>query len=497
MEYLSFQHYILYKFTVSDMKQLFYFSAVMYCMSCSAPVKEHSTHTLLHHINIRLNEEFIGNGGAFIAYDDGITGIEESGSMPPFFSLSAKEKMHTYIHFGNRGQGPEEFIHPSLIQYLDKNVFGAYDLVTKTYGEVAIPRNTSSVRTFARTVLSSHPFAAIKTAYGQYVGLSTKEGLLVLMDSAGREIAPFFEYPCRNEDERAVKNYLRAMAYQGTLVASPQKTKCVYAALDGEIIHFYSIRKDSIILIDKIEKTYPRYKPEDNGMSYSSMMDWGNTVGYISLAVTDRFIYALYCGKTYEELKKETGSIMLTGNQLRIFDWTGRMVRTCTLDVSCRYIGATNDDSRLWAMACLPEITPVCFDLNETPSNDTRLETPSAVKDGNSAEKTLLFNPADNQQDRTAATSVMKNDSRRINQLNMGKIKPGEVRKYTFHLQTRVTSLRATSDDIILRDSTVLSNQSWIFVSLTKQRTGEFNDTIYISSDADKMILVITGEVVK
>jgi hypothetical protein len=466
-------------------------------MSCRAPVKEDYGNRVLHYINVNLKEEFIGNGGAVIAYKDGMAGIEESGSLPPFFFLSEKEHAHTYTHFGRRGQGPDEFIRPYPIQYLDDDVFGVYELMLKTYREVTVPRNGSPARTAGQVTLSSRPFSAIKTACNQYAGLSTREGLLVLMDSAGKEIASFFEYPWQNEDEHAIKNHLRAMAYQGTLAANPQKTKCVYAALAGEIIHFYSIQKDQILLVNKIEKTYPLYKPEDNGTSYSSMMDWDNTVGYISLAATDRFVYALYCGKTYRSLNEENGSTTPEGCQLRIFDWTGKMVKTCTLDVPCRYIGVTGDDSRLWAMACLPEVTPVYFDLNEMPANDIVEEATPAVKEENRMEKAPFPVPAVKKADGNAATPAGKDDSSKVNQLNAGKIKPGEIKKYTLPLRVRVTSLQATSEDIVLRDSVTPSGQSWIFISLTKQKTGKFNDTIYLSSDAGKITLVVSGEVIR
>jgi hypothetical protein len=66
---------------MSDMKQMLCFLVVMYCVSCSAPVKEHSGNMHLHHINVAMSEEFIGNGGTVIAFNDGLAGIEESGSL--------------------------------------------------------------------------------------------------------------------------------------------------------------------------------------------------------------------------------------------------------------------------------------------------------------------------------------------------------------------------------------------------------------------------------
>jgi hypothetical protein len=82
-------------------------------------------------------------------------------------------------------------------------------------------------------------------------------------------------------------------------------------------------------------------------------------------------------------------------------------------------------------MDCLPEIMPVYFDLNEMPANDDTGEASPAVKDGNVAEKMAFPDPAVKTA-KVAATPAMKNDSPKINQLNAGKIKPGEIKKYDY-----------------------------------------------------------------
>jgi hypothetical protein len=271
------------------------------------------------------------------------------------------------------------------------------------------------------------------------------------------------------------------MAYQGSIAINPRKTKCVYATLDGEIIHFYNIIENEISLISKTEKAYPKYKPEDNGTEYYSSMDANNTIGYISLAATDRFVYALYCGKKYNELYRAGNRPSIAGEQLRIFDWTGTIVKTVMLDVPCQHISATNDNRRLWAMAILPEITPVYFDLDENVSFDAGQSSAGKVS----------------KEQNSASVSMKKDGSPKVNQLNAGKIKLGETKKYILPMLVPVTSHRTSSEDIILRDSVDMSNKSYIIVNLTKQKTGVFNDTVYLSLDSNKITLVISGEVLK
>jgi hypothetical protein len=464
-----------------------YFSMFVCCLSCTTAERKTSENLLLHYTVPDLSEEYVGSGGAIIACGDGIVGIEEAGALPPFFRLSEKAGTATCRHFGTRGQGPEEFVHPYPIQSLGENTFGVYDMMLKTYTEVSAPGNGTSIQAVRRVSMDAQLFSALKTADGRYIGLSMNEGMFALMDSTGRKTASFFEYPFRDGDEHAIKNQLRAMAYQGTFALNPQGTTCVYASLTGEIIHFYHIREDEITLISKTEKTYPLYKPDDQGTSYGSMTDWSNTRGYISLAATDRYVYALYCGKTLRDLQEETGSTMPAVTELRIFDWTGKMLKTCTLDAPSRYICATNDDSRLWAVALLPEATPVYFNL-KTPAGDASEEA---------APGKASFSPTEKEPAKGLVPVMQqKDDPPRANQLNLGQIKCGETKNFSMPMQIRITSLRASTKDIVLQD-TLNSGKSVISIRLTKQQPGTFSDTVYLSSGDMKLPLVISGEAVK
>jgi WD40 repeat protein len=327
-------------------------------MSCGN--KEESAKTKLYHSTVRLDNEHIGKGGDIISCNEGIIGIEEASSLAPLYKIDTTKNKR--IAFGVRGQGPDDFLHPYPLQYISEDIFGVYDMLMNTYKEIIIPKqDDETVRIVSNVKMEKRPYRVMKTAYNQYLGLSGTEGLFCLMDETGREIRVFFEYPCRNEDERSIKNHIRATAYQGILASDPDGKKCVYAPLDGEIIHFYEIRKDDVQVIKKIEKVFPTYSPDENG---GSMANKENVVGYISVTATGNYVYALYCGKTWEELLKN-GSVGLHSNEVRVFDWKGNLLKTYSLDVPCRYISASKDDKKLWAMACTPDIHLVSFHLTD------------------------------------------------------------------------------------------------------------------------------------
>jgi hypothetical protein len=266
-------------------------------ISCTG--KKESEKIELFHSDIRLNDEYVGRGGDIISYNEGIIGIEESGSSAPLYVIDTVKNQLTA--FGIRGQGPNDFLHPYPLQYIDEDKFGVYDMLSNTYKEVVIPKHDDTVRILNTIKMENRPFRVIKTAYNQYLGLSYMEGLLSLMDETGKELGTFFEYPYKDGNERSVKNNIRAVAYQGMLSSNPSGTKCIYTSLHGDIIHFYGILKDKILLIHKIENIFPQYQQKEKN---KTMSDWDNIAGYAGVSATEKYVYALYCGKTFKELKK-------------------------------------------------------------------------------------------------------------------------------------------------------------------------------------------------
>ena len=205
-------------------------------------------------------------------------------------------------------------------------------------------------------------FQIVKLSDSRFIGLSNTVSFFILLDSIGESKKTFFEYPYADRREKSIKNNYRSMAYQGLLRINNNKMKFVYASNNGEILHFYNFHNDSISLIKKIEKKYPKYKPQELNDGYGSIIALDNIVGYISIEVTDEFVYALYCGKKIEELLNNN-VVTKTSNEIRKFDWDGNIINKYILDVYCQNISVSNDNSIIWAIAFCPEITPVYFYL--------------------------------------------------------------------------------------------------------------------------------------
>ena len=371
-------------------------------------------------------------------------------------------------------------------------MFGAYDAPSKVYKEISIPNDSGSIYIKKTINFETQSYRVIKTAFNQFIGLSGQDELFVLMNDSGKVINTFFEYPYSSPYEQSIPNRIRSMAYQGFLVANPQKTKCIYASMDGEIIHFYDIKKNHISLIRKIEKVYPKYNPETKGESYSTAGNWENLVGYISVTASDKYIYALYSGKKLENLK-DGNSISLSARQVRVFDWSGELIETYILDVDCRYINISNNDNMLWGMALMPDITPVCFNLsgNDTNKNQEENNKPSQIENTSSIpnEKSSVYHASLNNNTVTSIT-----DNQNFPKREIGNIKVGTEFNISMPVEMQIKSLSTSSNDITLIDSIIVPNKSIVLMSIKKQKTGVFNDTITISSDKFSFSFILSGE---
>jgi hypothetical protein len=336
--------------------------------SCSTQKQTEPIGTLEHQI-INTGEKYLGYGG-FLAYCEGdIVGLELHPSVKqPFFNLMPNGE---FYFFGSKGRGPNEFLLPYSIQFVDGRTVGVFDAQTKTYSEFIVPNEGEGPKIEQEIRFQSVSSRIIKTAFDQYISLSLNdEKMFSLIDSTGSRVKTFFEYPYQNNGERKVE--FRAYAYQGTLTANPSKTKFVYSSFRGEIIHFYSIAENNIEVITKVEKDYPLYKDESNGEIKGVSYDTNGKNGYIATYATDNFVYAIYSGQTVLE-QVEKRSVNFEGKTLRVFDWNGLLVKEYELDVPCSYLCVSDDDTKMWAvvtdsdgeikLASPPLITPAHLPL--------------------------------------------------------------------------------------------------------------------------------------
>ena len=320
-------------------------------LCCCSNQKKVEPIKMLKHQTIDLGNQFLGYGGFLVYYQDVIIGVEMNPSLQPFFCLEPDKSK--FFFFGDKGRGPNEFLLPYSIQYVDSQTIGVFDMMSNTFSEFTPPSENEVLNVEKATKLQTGQTRIVKTAFNQYLNLSLSPNgeMFSLADSIGTPIKTFFECPYQNSTERKYKS--RSYAYQGTLAANPSKTKFAYTSFRGEIIHFYTIEDSNIDVIAKIENEYPLYKDsgdERGGVIYDAQ----GKNGYIATYATEKFVYAIYSGQTVLE-QTEKRSVNFEGNLLHVFDWNGTLVKEYELDVQCSYLCVSDDDSTIWAVASKPD----------------------------------------------------------------------------------------------------------------------------------------------
>ena len=93
-------------------RNIIYFALIIFLLcKCSISEKK-KDNAILKHKEIDLNENIIGYAGFLDLYENRIIGIELAQSLPPFYCLVQNDvTRNTFYRFGNRGQGPYDFIH--------------------------------------------------------------------------------------------------------------------------------------------------------------------------------------------------------------------------------------------------------------------------------------------------------------------------------------------------------------------------------------------------
>jgi hypothetical protein len=322
---------------------------------CRSP-KENKNTVSTSHLETYENKLFLGKGGWMLITEDlHLIGIDLEGE--GLFYCQDVLRPDSFFRFGAKGPGPEEYIFPYTIQFIDNSTIGIYDLMQKKYSTVSFKASPKAVKK-KQVSVDRMSFRILQTCYNQYIGIGAyPDGMFSLFDSLGTHLKSFFEYPCKDGEEGKIRNELRAMAYQGKTVSNLSRTKFAYAASSADIIHFYDIQENDIRPIRKIENRFAKYVPQEENGGFGAAYLPDNLFGYVDVYATDNYVYGLYSGRVY------TRGEAVGGTLLRIFDWTGHAVREVNIDIPCTYICVSSDDEIMLAIAEMPEPTLIRFDL--------------------------------------------------------------------------------------------------------------------------------------
>lgn len=330
------------------------------CISCKyRPIeKKVETHKITYRL-LDLKNHIIGSAEAIHIVDSFLVVLDsKSDSLFHFINLNNMR----WADFGTIGQGPNEFIHPFHFHHKGKNTLCVWDWMKCTLTELHLKEIYNNEDNKQTNLLTSKihnaNISVLPTKYNTYVTLGMyKEGMFKLITTKEELINSFFEYPYKDNEEKSISQQNRALAYQGNIMANPSLTKFCFSCMDAPIINFYSITNDSIKLINSIIDGYANYKV----INSSSAIMPDNKVAFACMYTTEKYIYALYSGKTRAEYK----NTVFKSQEIRVYDWSGKQVKTFLTDIPLSLICVTPDDKYIYAIADNPDPAILEFSISE------------------------------------------------------------------------------------------------------------------------------------
>lgn len=329
------------------------------CMSCAYEKKQNEVLVLQHEV-LDFSDMLIGSPGDIQKVGDCLIVLDyRQDSMFHRVDLIKNRYMGM---FGAKGQGPDDFIHPSSLKILDDESFTCYDSSTDCLNlielcqaddKVGISRmlRYAKMLTFDVVPMSDSIFI---------VNGETDGAMLALIDKDGKVLSLSDEYPYKDEAEGNIPVRFRAMAYQGTLRVNPN-SYFAYVTMNAKQVHLYKVENKQIIKIGEVIEGYGHYKPNmvrEGGYGVAHKGEYPEC--YTDLAVTDEYVYALYSGRTFKEYRLSCYEC----ETIYVYDWTGKLVKTYRLDVPVVQFCIDEDEKMIYAIANIPDPTIVCFKLD-------------------------------------------------------------------------------------------------------------------------------------
>lgn len=314
---------------------------------------------ILHHTKVDIPEMLIGRPINIQSSGTNLL-IIDYGTDSLFHWIDAKN--HTYKgSFGEKGQGPGEWNHPEKIHFHGINNIYCYDTGTselKTFNLNNAYDPMSSNTIFKGSILTFDIMPISDSLFvinGYY-----ERSMFRTVNNKGRIIDKSETYPYKNEEEKNIPDDFRSLAYQGTMRTSGRQ-QFVFATSHAQQIYLYRITSDGkLIKTGEIIGSYAQYNPDyrEKG-TYSVAFDSEAPEGYKDVIASDKYIYALYSGRTYKDYKLSCNEC----ESLYVYDWTGKFVRLYKLDVPVTHICLNEQQNKLYAIANAPDPTLVSFDL--------------------------------------------------------------------------------------------------------------------------------------
>ena len=261
------------------------------------------------------------------------------------------------FQFAPKGEGPNELLHVgSMDIYRDvKNnmIINLFDPTTQrlyiyNYDSLSIMRNkyTPEVHNLSDSDVSCHELLKIDNGYVT-TGKAERYKYIILSDSF-QVIDQFGMYRKKPSDD--IPDMLHAIANYGKSFISGNRYFLAEIIYNAPVLSFYDLKKKEKLweyCLGDLD-----YRIDGESIIYKSV------VGYLSISLTDKYIYALYSGE-----KDKEDDIATYGKMIHIFNYDRELVNKYQLSISAFSISVDYENKKLYALSHQPEPKIYIYDL--------------------------------------------------------------------------------------------------------------------------------------
>lgn len=242
------------------------------------------------------------------------------------------------------GRGPNEMVYPRAIHHLKDDIVTTYCENQKALFYISINNFLSRNNSFLRVVKFNR--SDILRAYPINDSLSIctgmfKEGRYCLYNLNSNIGNVKYNYPS-DDIHNKESNLIKAFAFQGGISIKPDLKKFVSVTYFAGNIEIFDIVNNDFVRTYKHIYYLPQYKDmRGKGAAFIKK----NKNGFISLATSNDYIFVLYSGRSKEEYSMD----YYCGNNLLVFDWSGKAIMSIKLDKSIRDMTLDRKNMKIYA----------------------------------------------------------------------------------------------------------------------------------------------------
>lgn len=171
------------------------------------------------------------------------------------------------------------------------------------------------------------------------------QGRILLLGENGEEKGYYLAYPDKEKVDKNLNDLNNANLYAGNITISPALDKIAMATYCAGMIDVCKLEKDRIVPIWNYLEFYPQgIEIIPMGETTAAARTKKSRSGFTCISSSDKYIYALYSGKLYEDPTYTFGEVVYVAS------WDGEDTYKFNLDKSINRLAVDAEDKHLYGI---------------------------------------------------------------------------------------------------------------------------------------------------